>query len=84
MEIAQKIKEFIENHLAIYDDEAQLNDDDNIFELGFVDSLFALQLIGFIEKEFSLELEDSDLDIKNFSSVNRIVAFINKKLNIKG
>ena len=79
MEIASKIKEFIESHIVSSDDSFELKYDDRIFEQGFLDSMFALQLAEFIEKKFGVEVTDDDLDIQNFSSVNSIVAFINSK-----
>ena len=82
MSNTQKIREFIENHLVISEDDGILKDDDNIFELGFVDSLFALQLVNFIEEKFEIGVEDSDLDITNFSSIKNIVTFIKHKKNI--
>ena len=48
-----------------------INDDDDIFHLGLVDSLFALQLLAFVEGEFSIVAERDDLNIRNFSSIKR-------------
>jgi acyl carrier protein len=79
MEIAPKIKEFIENHIVSTDDNFELKVEDKIFELGFLDSMFALKLVEFIEETFGIDVTDKDLDIQNFSSVNNIVAFINSK-----
>lgn len=79
MEIKQKLRTFIEDHLTIHEESVDLKDDDPIFELGFVDSLFAMQLIGFIQNEFQLEIESADLDLANFHSIDRMVAFIHEK-----
>ena len=79
MEIGQKVKKFIESHIVSSDDNFELKYEDKIFELGFLDSLFALQLVEFIEETFRRDVTDEDLDIQNFSSVNNIVAFINSK-----
>jgi methoxymalonate biosynthesis acyl carrier protein len=57
----------------------RLRDDDDIFALGFVNSLFAMQLIAWIEQEFALAVGDADLDINNFKSVNAITAFVGRK-----
>lgn len=57
----------------------ELNDGDNLFELGIVNSLFAVQLMTFIEKTFVLEVEMDDLDIENFKSLNATTAFVMKK-----
>ena len=79
MDIAQKLKEFIESHIVGQDENINLKPDDKIFEMGFLDSMFALQLVNFIEENFGIEVTDEDLDIQNFSSIERIVSFVNSK-----
>lgn len=54
-------------------------DSDDIFSLGFVNSMFAMELVLFVEKEFSITIGDGDLDIDNFKSVNAIAALIDRK-----
>lgn len=56
-----------------------LRDDDDIFSLGFVNSLFALKLVNFIETEFSIRVEQSDLDIANFRTIDAMVAFVERR-----
>ena len=81
MDAAETIRNFIRSNMVIYDDEKsiELDDDDNIFTKGFVNSLFAMRLVSFIEQEFSISIDNEDLDIKNFSTVNSIVDFVEKK-----
>jgi len=74
-----RIKEFIKSGLIVIDDGVSFGDDDNIFELGLVDSIFAVQLIYFVEEEFDIEVLDSELSIDNFNSVNRIWEFVRRK-----
>jgi acyl carrier protein len=76
---SERIREFVKKNLSVYDDDVMLGDDDNIFELGFVDSPFAIQLVCFIEEEFKIKIGDDDLDIDNFTSVNRIAEFVSRK-----
>ena len=78
MEVS-KIREFIRDNLITLEDEVTFKDNDNIFELGLVDSPFAIELVLFIEEEFEIEILDSDLDIENFVSVERIAEFIKRK-----
>lgn len=80
MDLNQIIRNFIKENLVIFDDEIDFSDDDNIFEKGFVNSLFAMKLLTYIENKFEISIENEDLDIKNFSSVSRIVCLINKKI----
>ena len=82
MQLSEKIREFVRKNLAVYEDDISLSDDDNIFELGYVDSPFAIQLICFLEEEFKINISDVDLEIDNFTSVKRITEFVSRKKNI--
>lgn len=55
-------------------------DDTDIFATGFVNSLMAMQLVMFVEKEFHLKIDDEDLDLKNFNSINAISSLIKRRL----
>jgi methoxymalonate biosynthesis acyl carrier protein len=79
MELKEKIRKFIEDNLVVFEDEADFSDSDNIFEMGFVNSLFAMKLVSYIEQEFSIEVDNDDLEISNFSSVERIVGYVENK-----
>ena len=57
-----------------------LGDSDDIFALGFVNSLFAMQLVLWLEKEFAITIRDEDLDINNFNSISAISGLIGRKL----
>lgn len=56
-----------------------LKDSDDIFAQGFVNSLFAMQLVGWLEKEFEIAIRDEDLDIRNFNSIDAIAGLIDRK-----
>jgi acyl carrier protein len=53
-----------------------VGDEEDIFSAGLVDSLFALQLVLFLEKEFQIAVEGEDLDLDNFLSINAMSAFV--------
>ncbi|WP_433364817.1 hypothetical protein [Streptosporangium sp. CA-115845] len=59
----------------------EISDGDDLFELGLVNSLFALQLVQFVENEFSITAEREDLDINNFCSIDTLTAFVLRKLS---
>lgn len=71
-----KIREFLSKFFRT----AELTDADDFFERGFVNSLFAMQLVMFVEKEFDIEIEDEDLDLQNFNTVNAIDNFVGRKV----
>lgn len=55
--------------------------DHNLFASGMLNSLFAMQLVLYVEKEFGFQVANEDLDFKNFKSLNAIAGFIERKLN---
>ncbi|HET7483367.1 MAG TPA: acyl carrier protein [Actinomycetota bacterium] len=57
-----------------------LEDEEDIFATGFVNSLFAMELVTFIEKAFGITVESEDLDLDNFRSVASVAAFVGRKL----
>jgi len=77
--LENSIREFIEMNLAFLDEEVALECDDNFFDLGYVDSLFALQLVSHLEEACGIEITDQDLNISNFSSIKAIVEFVDRK-----
>ena len=56
-----------------------VDNDVNLFESGLVNSLFAIQLMTFVEKSFGIKVTMDDLDLNNFSSVNAISTFVKHK-----
>ncbi len=74
-EAKEKIRHFLVKFIKKFD----LKDDEDIFESRLVNSLFAMQLVLFVEKEFKIKVENKDLDLKNFNSINSIFTFIDGK-----
>lgn len=76
-DIKTKLRGFLAGHFKNYD----LKDGEDIFSLGFVNSLFAMQLVMFVEKEFGLTVENDDLDMDNFRTIDAISGFVERKLS---
>ncbi len=77
IEIKEQIKDFIADTAMI--DKKEIKDDSLIFDEGIFDSMGFLSLISFIEKDFSIKAEDSELLEENFESVNAMLNYISKK-----
>jgi acyl carrier protein len=54
-------------------------DDEDIFASGFVNSMFAMQLVLFVETEFGITVENEDLEIDNFRSISAMAALVGRK-----
>ena len=56
-----------------------LADTADIFEVGGASSLFAVELVLFVEETLGAELQDDDLERANFCTIDAIVALIERK-----
>jgi acyl carrier protein len=56
-----------------------LRDDEDIFASGFVNSMFAMQLVQFVETEFGITVENDDLEIDNFRTLSAMAALVGRK-----
>jgi acyl carrier protein len=57
----------------------QIKDSDALLESGMIDSQGVLEVVAFIEREFSTVVEDEELSPENFQTIDRIAAFIQSK-----
>ncbi|MCH6163952.1 acyl carrier protein [Streptomyces marispadix] len=73
-DITREITDFLSAALR-----QQVGPDDDYFALGLVDSLFALELVTFVESRFSLTVEVEDLDLESFRTADRITRFVLSK-----
>ena len=79
-QILQTVREFIQRYVG----NVAIEENEAIFASGLVNSLFAMQLVLFLEKKFSIQLANEDLDLQNFQSLNTIANFvINKQQNLQ-
>lgn len=59
--------------------QVELADEEDIFELGFVNSLFAMELVLFIERTFRFEIPNDDLTLDNFRSIKTMAELIRRQ-----
>ena len=60
----------------------KLQDDDDMFAGGQLNSLLAMQLVLFLENEFGMQLGDDDLVLDNFRSINNLADLIARKQGV--
>jgi acyl carrier protein len=58
-----------------------LKDDESFLEAGIIDSTGVLELVGFLETTYGITVADADLVPANLDSVERVVAFVSRKLS---
>ena len=77
-----RIQEFrrfvVENYLFGKDE--RLGNDDSFLDNGIIDSTGILELVMFLQNTYGIEVYDEELIPENLDSINRLEAYIERKL----
>lgn len=79
MDTKAKIRGFIVENFLFGSDDGSLKDGDSFLESGIIDSTGILEVVGFVEDEFGFDVNDEELVPENFDSIDRLVAYIERK-----
>lgn len=78
-ETEEKVRGFVvENFLFGKDD--GLQNDTSFLDDGIIDSTGILELVSFLEEEFSISIEDEELIPENLDSINNVVTYLERKM----
>ena len=69
------------NNVVIFEFEQDFCDDDSFLENDLIDSTGVLELVAFIEENFNIRVEDEELIPENLDSVNKLINYIQLKMN---
>jgi acyl carrier protein len=81
MNIEEKIREFIIKNLY-YSEGTALGDDVSFLAEGIIDSMGSMELVAFVESEFKIKVEMSEVIVKNFDSIRKLSNFVRRKLGM--
>lgn len=73
-----KVHSFIQTNF-VFDEKTIITDDQQLLGSGIIDSTGILELISFLEQEFSVAFEDEELVGENFNSIASIVSTLQRK-----
>jgi acyl carrier protein len=79
VEVNSKVREFIKDNFMYRDDREDLADTESLLDAGLIDSTGILELVAFIETEFSIQMADADIVPDNLDSVETIVRYVEGK-----
>jgi acyl carrier protein len=69
-----RIVEFITNRFP----QADITPTEDIFSLGYINSLFAMELVMFVEKTFAVTIPNEELKIDNFRTAQAMTALVER------
>jgi acyl carrier protein len=74
----EKILNYLEDHYG-HPSVGAIQGDTPLLSGGLIDSISALELVDFLEKNFGFEFEPHEVDKDNLDSLDRIIAFVTAK-----
>ena len=84
METHNKIRNYIAQNLLFSDNGFEYDDDVSLLDEGIVDSMGVLELVLYLEETFGISVEDQDVTPDNFDSINKIVGYLHRKMEVIG
>jgi len=70
--VAAQLQSFVEGRFP----QSSIATDQDIFSLGYINSLFAMELVMFIEKEFTVTIPNDELRIDNFRTAKAMTELV--------
>jgi len=77
--VREKIRRFVLDGFMFGCPPEQLDDGASLLETGIVDSTGVMELVAFLEEEFNVTVEDSELVPENLDSVNAVCELLGSK-----
>jgi acyl carrier protein len=75
-----EVRSFVVSNYLLGKEEG-FGNDDSFQEQGIIDSTGILELVSHLEQTYSIEILDEDLNPDNLDSVNKIAAYLTRKLS---
>lgn len=73
------IRQFLADIFFLGDDPASIPGSKSLIEAGIIDSTGVLELVGYLEDQYAIRIDDDELLPDNLDSIDNIVAFVSRK-----
>lgn len=78
-EIPQQIRSFILENFLFGQSGDGFADTDSFLDKGIIDSTGMLELVAFLEKTYSIKVQDEEFVPENLDSIHNLVSFLERK-----
>ena len=79
-QIADEVRTFIIDNFMFGQGGEDLQPEDSLMDKGIIDSTGVLELIGFLERNYGLQVEDEELVPENLDSIANISRYVGEKV----
>lgn len=78
--IHDSVRTYIVNELRVRVSETELRDDFPLLDKEVLDSMGIFQVVAFLEDEYGIEVDDTDLVPENFETIDSIARLVETRL----
>ena len=78
-DVESQIRRYIAQNFMFRDDDGNLPGQESLLEAGLIDSTGVLELVGYLETNFGIPIDDADIVPENLDSIDSIVAYVERK-----
>ena len=78
METTDRIKSFLKDEILFDNTAVVITDETHLLD-GVIDSLALMQLVGFLEEEFEVQIDDGEITATHFRTVADIARLVSAK-----
>lgn len=75
-DVASRIRGYVQENFLYMRPAFQLEESTALLESGVIDSMGVMELIGFLEEEFEIVVEDADITEENLGSLEAITRYV--------
>lgn len=75
-EIVAAIRRYVTENFLYTRPDARLGDDDRLLESGVIDSMGVMELVGFLQDQFAIAVDERDITEEHFGSIGAIAGYV--------
>jgi acyl carrier protein len=76
-----ELRSFLAQNFLLGEEFRELPGSASLIEAGIIDSTGVLELVGFLEETYDIQIADAELVPENLDSIDNIVGFVGAKRN---
>lgn len=81
--VETRIEKFISTQFNVSPTDPGFDREADLFENGYVDSVGVVELLGFLQEEFGVEVPDDDILTDDFSNITGIARIVIRNLRLQ-
>ena len=78
--VKSDLRKFLAENFIMGSQPAPIEDSDSFLEMHIMDSTGFLELVGFLEDTYAIEITDEDMTPENLDSLDGVAEFVARKL----